>query len=187
MVPGRFACSDMGALRPRRPVNASERLLLWGFGRLRSPGLAWATESQPRRRERRTSTRHVCFQQPRTGLNHASSMRHGPHREPAWALPRGSATGQTAVSTRHTAWSGGRLGGTPALGGPRPGPDTRSGRVASSSGCTHLPILRAEWVGAAGAVAETWSGGGPGPPPPRAPPPRGAPPQAGRLDPVKRL
>lgn len=27
-----------------------------------------------------------------------------------------------------------------------------------------LAVLRAEWLGAAGAVAETWSGGGHGPP-----------------------
>jgi hypothetical protein len=38
---------------------------------------------------RREITRHVCFQQPRTGLNHASSFRHSIRPAPAWPLGSG--------------------------------------------------------------------------------------------------
>lgn len=66
-------------------VRPQPRLLLVELERVtgevpsRNAVLASATESQLRRRVRRTSTRHVCLQQPRTGLSHAARMRHGPH------------------------------------------------------------------------------------------------------------
>lgn len=159
MVPGWSPCPNAGATTTSASCCRVGEVT--GEVPSRNAVLASATESQPRRRVRRTSTRHVCLQQPRTGLSHAARMRHGPH-----ALQPGRCVRRDAAQV-----------GFESLGANRR-PMARCGRHRRASvwfwrsdwsgyflvWLPTLAVLRAEWAGAAAAVAETWSGGGPWPP-----------------------
>lgn len=149
MVPGLLAC-------PETPIPAFGWRLGGSsdLGHRKSATTVDAPNEHPSR----------VFQQPPAGLSHASSTRRGLRPVAAWAWRRrcvahGSACGMLVQRLRSVDRS---------VGGGLARPLSAWSWCSDWSGCSlvwlsALALLRAERVGAAGAVAETRSSGGPWP------------------------
>lgn len=152
MVPGRLACSNVGAA-----ATPASRCRV-GEGPELSQRKSATTAGVPTEHPSRVFPATPCRPQPRF------FHRHGPHRARTWTLPTRPVLWARAAALWAIRWQ--------AVGGWWRG---HAWSASAWSWCSEwssffllwssaLARLRAERVGAAGAVAETRSGGGPWPP-----------------------